>query len=144
MKTLRHMRGMTLIELMVVVSIVAILGTFAISSYRNYLLRTNRTDARQALLRIQVAEEKFFLQNNTYTTDFTSAPSAGGLGVSGATTNGGYYTLTVTPGGTGIASSYVATATATAGQTADTAACLTLSINDQGSRTPDDSSGCWK
>jgi hypothetical protein len=29
-------------------------------------------------------------------------------------------------------------------QTADTAACLTFTINDQGVRTPADSTGCWR
>src|SRR2546429_5200969 len=59
-----RMRGMTLIELMVVLVIVAILSTLAVGSYRRYVLRANRTDATSALLRIQVAEEKFFLQRS--------------------------------------------------------------------------------
>ncbi len=54
-----RMRGMTLIELMVVVAIVAILSTLAVASYRRYVLRANRTDATSALLRIQVAEDVY-------------------------------------------------------------------------------------
>src|SRR5437763_2903936 len=86
-----RMRGMTLIELMVVVAIVAILASLAVGSYRRYVLRANRTDATSALLRIQVAQEKYFLQNNTYTTDVTDLPPTG-LGVASPTTNG-FYTL---------------------------------------------------
>ena len=52
----KRMRGMTLIELMVVLAIVAILATIAVGSYGRYVLRANRTEATSALLRIQVAE----------------------------------------------------------------------------------------
>ncbi len=135
-------RGMTLIELMVVLAIVAILSTIAVGSYRRYVLRANRTDATSALLRIQVAEEKFFLQNNTYTTQVTVAV----LGIASPTPNG-FYTLAVTgdPNSTNnIATSFQATATAVAPQTQDTS-CLTLTINDQGLRNSAPSTTeCWR
>ena len=137
-----RMRGMTLIELMVVLAIVAILSTIAVGSYRRYVLRANRTDATAALLRIQVAEEKFFLQNNTYTTQVTVAV----LGITSPTPNG-FYTLAVTgdPNSTNnIATSFQATATATGTQTLDTS-CATLTINDQGQRNSTPSATeCWR
>src|SRR6266853_4678267 len=138
-----RMRGVTLIELMVVLAIVAILASLAVGSYRQYVLRANRTDATGALLRIQVAQEKFFLQNNTYTTNATALPPTG-LGVASPTTNG-FYTLVVAPGSTGsIATSFQATATAVAPQTQDTS-CLTLTIDDQGLRNSAPSTTeCWK
>lgn len=142
-----RMRGITLIELMTVLVIVAILSSIAVANYRQYALRSNRTDATAALLRIQVAEEKFFLQNNTYTTNVTAAPPTG-LGVASPTPNG-FYNLAVTgdpgPGSTNnIATSFLATATATGSQTADTS-CATLTINDQGQRgsSPSASTTCW-
>lgn len=141
-----RMRGITLIELMTVLVIVAILSSIAVANYRQYALRSNRTDATAALLRIQVAEEKFFLQNNTYTTNVTAAPPTG-LGVASPTPNG-FYNLAVTgdPGSTNnIATSFLATATATGSQTADTS-CATLTINDQGQRgsSPSASTTCWR
>ena len=138
-----RMRGMTLIELMVVLVIVAILSTLAVGSYRRYVLRANRTDATSALLRIQVAQEKYFLQNNAYTTNVTAVPPTG-LGVASPTTNG-FYTLVVAAGSTGnIATSFQATATAVAPQTADTS-CLTLTIDDQGLRNSAPSTTeCWR
>jgi type IV pilus assembly protein PilE len=141
-----RMRGVTLLELMVVLAIVAILSTIAVGSYRQYVLRANRTDATGALLRIQVAEEKFFLQNNTYTTSVSPQPPAG-LGVSSPTPNG-FYTIAVTgdPNSTNnIATSFLATATAVGAQTADTS-CLTLTITDQGQRSsaPSTSATCWR
>jgi len=138
-----RMRGMTLIELMVVLAIVAILSTIAVGSYRRYVLRANRTDATSALLRIQVAQEKYFLQNNTYTTNVTAAPPTG-LGVASPTPNL-FYTLGVAPGSTGnIATSFLATAAAVAPQTQDTS-CLTLTIDDQGLRNSAPSTtACWR
>lgn len=141
----KRTRGVTLIELMIVIVVVAILASIAVPSYRNYILRTNRTEGRAALLRVQVAQEKFFLQNNTYAGNaiLATAPPAG-LGIA-TTTESGHYTVAVAPGASGtIATSYQATVTAAGGQTQDTAACLTLTINDQGTRTPLESSGCWR
>jgi len=140
---MKYSRGVTLIEMMTVVGIVAILGVIAVGSYRSYGLRTNRVDGTATLLRIQVAEEKFFLQNNTYTTDLADPPP-NGLGI-GNTSSGGYYTLAVAPGSTGaIATSYQATATATGTQVNDKAACQVFTIDDQGQRSPADSTSCWK
>jgi type IV pilus assembly protein PilE len=141
----RAARGVTLIELLVVIVVLAILGSLAVSSYRRYMLRSNRTDATTTLLRIQVAQEKFFLQNNRYADsgELTTAPPAGlglALGSGGLTTNGFYTIALDSPDAT----HYTATATATAGQTADVAACQTFTINEQGQRTPAESSGCWK
>jgi len=141
----RAARGFTLIELMIVISVVAILTTIAVTSYRAYVLRASRTEARMALLSIQVAQEKFFLQNNTYTTNVTALPPTG-LGVSSPTPNG-FYTIAVAgdPNSTNnIATSFLATATATGTQTQDTS-CLTLTINDQGQRNSTPSAtACWR
>ena len=137
-------RGMTLIELVIVVTIIGILATISVASYRNYALRTNRSEGKVALLRIQVAEEKFFLQNGTYTVTLAAAPPAG-LGIAAASAPNGYYALGVAAGATGaIGTSYLATATATGVQTTDIAACQVLTIDDQGNRTPPNASGCWK
>ena len=146
-KVARHNSGgFTLIEMMMVITLVAILGGLAVNSYRNYVLRANRTEGRMALLATQVAQEKYFLQNNQYAQDIATviaAPPAG-LGINltaGGVTSGGNYTLSfaaVTP------NSYTLQAVATGTQTKDTASCLTFTINEQGARTPADSTGCWK
>ncbi len=138
----RNSHGVTLIELMVVIVVVAILGSIAVSSYRSYLLRTNRTEARMALLRVQAAQEKFFLQNNRYADngELGTAPPAG-LGVP-ASTPSGYYAITISEDSTDT--TYTAIATATGGQAQDTAACRTLTISEDGQRTPDNASGCWR
>lgn len=140
-------RGFSLIELMVVLGVLAVLSTMAVNSYRRYTLRATRTEGRLSLLAIQVAQEKFFLQNNQYAQDIatvTAAPPAGlGVGSINASgvTNGGNYTISfsaVTP------TTYTLQAVATGIQVKDTAACLTFTINEQGTRTPADSTGCWR
>ena len=138
--------GFTLIELMTVVAVVAILSTIAVSSYRNYVMRTNRTEGRMALLAIQAAQEKYFLQNNAYAQDIATVVAAppGGLGIntldaSGVTASGNY---TVSFSAV-TANTYTLRAAATGHQTDDTT-CLTFTVNDQGARTPPDSSGCWR
>ncbi len=76
-------RGFSLIELMVVVAIVALLASIATASYRNYTRRATRTEGRSVLLAIQVAQEKYFLQNSQYVQTIAgviAAPPAG-LGI---------------------------------------------------------------
>jgi type IV pilus assembly protein PilE len=139
---------MTLIELVVVMTVVAVLAAMAISSYRKSVMRANRSEAWTALLQIQAGQEKFFMQSSTYTTDLTDPPPTG-LGVSlktgGYTPNSNYVitiATTACPTGNGNCA-YTATATAAGGQVKDLAACLTYTINSQGVKTPDETTGCW-
>lgn len=138
-------RGFTLIELMVVIAVIAILSTIAVSSYRNYVMRATRTEGRMALLAIQVAEEKYFLQNNRYAQDIATVVAAppAGLGVNltaAGVTTGGKYTISFAAA---TATTYTLQADATGSQTDDTT-CLQFTINEQGARTPNDASGCWR
>jgi type IV pilus assembly protein PilE len=85
-----RMRGVTLIELMSVVVILAIVATIAVPTYRKYLIRAQRSEGKIALLQLQTAQEKFYLQNNAYTdkvTDSSTAESPG-LGLPGTSETG--------------------------------------------------------
>ncbi len=66
--SLRHMRGVTLLELMIVVVIVGILTAIAFPNYRDFVTRAKRTEAKAILLEIAQNEERFYLQNNRYGT----------------------------------------------------------------------------
>lgn len=138
------MRGVTLMELMVVIVILGILASVAVPSYRRYLLRSQRTEAMRTLMRIQTAQEKFMLQYNAYTDNLTDAPPDG-LGFTG-TTDTGKYALSLTSENDGV---FVATATAREGQR-DDKECATLTINQAGTRGATNKEGkpntaaCWR
>jgi len=139
-----RMKGVTLIELMIVIVVVAILASIAIPSYRSYVLRTHRVEAKTALLNLAAAQEKHYLVNNTYAANaaLSTAPPAG-LGLPGTTENG-WYTIAINAAST---TAFSATATATGGQTDDDD-CLTFTINAQGVRAATKNGGgastvCW-
>jgi type IV pilus assembly protein PilE len=139
-------RGVTLIELMTVVVIVAILASIAVPSYRNYLIRAQRTDATTALLRIQSGMEKYLVQNGKYTTDLTSKPQDGGLGLY-TVSEQGFYDLKIDPTATG----YTASATAkTDKPQKDDKRCVLFTVDESGKRFAKDSGGtdrtteCWR
>ena len=134
-------RGMTLIELMTVVIVVATLTTIAVSTYRSQMQRANRTEAKTALLRVQAAQEKFFLQNNRYADDdeLEGNPPAA-LGIN-ATTPSGFYTISLATEDDGMAYTASATANEDGGQASDVN-CAVMSIDWQGTRGGGDV--CWR
>jgi type IV pilus assembly protein PilE len=62
-------RGFTLIELLMVVAIVGILAAIAIPSYRNYILRGRRADAKTALEQVRAAQEMWRAEKGCYARD---------------------------------------------------------------------------
>lgn len=148
----KNEQGITLIELMIVVVIVGILAAVAVPSYRNYMMRAQRSDATAALLRVAAAQEKFYLQNNTYTTNF----GTGGLNLTntGATvttlpSEHAYYNVTIaaaTP-----TTGYTATATAPSAspQYRDTS-CRSFTVTETGAKDAFTSApasnrdACWR
>jgi type IV pilus assembly protein PilE len=136
----RSMGGVTLIELLTVMVVLSILTTIAVGSYRRYLIRTNRTDATATLLRVQVAQEKFYLQNNTYTANLVQ------LGM-GAKSGNEYYDISIAaPAGGDLTTGYVAAADAAKGQKTDDKDCQRLTIDDRGRRgaSPAAADLCWR
>ena len=141
-------RGVTLLELMMVGTVLAILAAIAVPSYRQYLLRANRSDAKTALMQMQAAQEKFYLQNNEYTDKILVAPPTG-LGMT-ETTSHGFYKLRVELKKVGdvAAQGFKAFATPVlgAGQS-DDKKCDEFSIDDAGKKEATGSLGdiaCWK
>ena len=148
MKFNSRQRGVTLIELVVVMMIIGILAAVAIPSYRAYVIRSQRSDAKDALLALATAQEKFYLQCNTYATAIAAANNCGAGQLQGtAASKNGWYNLAIVAGN---ATSYTVRATAAAGgnQFQD-GACRTFSVTNQGIRTAatdggaDNSATCW-
>lgn len=93
----RKFRGFTLIELMVAVAIVGILSALAYPAYTNYIMKSRRTDAKNALLDLAAREERYYSMSNQYSTN----PSNLGYGtattfpVNVQTSNAAYYQLSL-------------------------------------------------
>jgi len=82
--------GFSFIELLVVLTIIAILSAVAIPVYNNYLLRAHRTDAITSITTIALNEEEHRLKNNAYSVTLSDVWSQG---TSNTTTEQGFYTL---------------------------------------------------
>ncbi len=141
----RRMAGVTLMELLIVIVVIGILASIAVPSYRRYLIRSQRSEAKIALLQLQTAEEKYYLQNNAYTNDVTGGIPTG-LGMSGQTETGKYdISITTFPAG---GQSFIASAAPrTGGGQADDSECLTFTIDERGARGNSGYSSpqtCWK
>jgi type IV pilus assembly protein PilE len=138
----RRMAGVTLLELMAVVMIIGVLGMIALPSYRQYVMRAQRTEAKNALLQIQTNQERFYLANRRYGT--VPELIAANL-LAAATTENGSYQLAIAGPDT---NTYTATATAIAGGRVDMtldAMCTSLSITAQGVKTATGTNptSCW-
>jgi type IV pilus assembly protein PilE len=58
--------GFSLIELLVVLVIVAVLTAAALPAYQQHVIRTRRSEAQSALLKLMMQQERFHSQHNTY------------------------------------------------------------------------------
>jgi len=64
-------RGITLLELLIVVAIVAMIAAFAYPSYTQYVVNTKRTAATTTLLQVADRQQQFFMDNKRFTADMT-------------------------------------------------------------------------
>ena len=65
----RKIGGFSLMELMIVVAIIAILGSIAYPSYLNQVTKSRRTDAQAVLMEAAQFMERFYTENNRYDQD---------------------------------------------------------------------------
>ena len=147
----RH-TGFTLLELMIVVAIIGILTAIAYPSYTEYVKKSRRSDAKAALLDLQLAQEKFRTTCTQYATAIGNAyvcdAGAGTYTLKGSTTSpDGYYTLSILAGANG--SSYTLRATRKATELQSTDKCGEFQINQSGEKSVInaasgyDVSKCW-
>ncbi len=126
--------GFTLIELIVVVTIVGILASIAIPSYTEYVRRNNRASAQALLSQLASRQQQYLLNQRQYGT----LAQLGGVVQEGGAQ---HYTITVaTAQPANAAPTFTLTATPTGGQAADR--CGTLTLNQAGEKTAA-STGCW-
>lgn len=131
----KFIRGFSLIELMIVIAIVGLITAFAYPSYRNQVMKSNRSDGKIFILEIADRQERFYSDSGTYTTDITD------LGFADATSPDGHYTVVITDDpSSDITVTYQITATAQGTQDKDT--CDTFTVDSLGSRSSSPA-GCW-
>lgn len=131
----KRMRGVTLLELMIVVVIVGVLASIAYPSYRQHVQRAKRTEAMSTLLQIATEQERYYLNNNTYAGDLTAL----GFAQDPFTTETGTYVVVIN---NADADSYEATATYQVAD-AEGSKCGTFKINAAGAKTSAPNSDCW-
>ena len=131
----RKMRGVTLLELMIVVVIIGIMAAIAYPNYRDFAARAKRNEAKAILLEIAQNQERFYLQNSTYGT-LSQLGNAGDT----ITTDTGSYDVTIAP--PPDASNFTAVATFKLGGS-EAAKCLTFTVDGRGSQTSLPDTTCW-
>ncbi|MFZ0486325.1 MAG: type IV pilin protein [Arenicellales bacterium] len=135
----RAQRGFTLIELLIVVAVIAILTAIALPMYRDYVVRSNRSDAIVSLTELANLEEKHYSNQLSYT------PTISALSYSTTSPNR-YYSLSIATNST---TGYTLTATPIGRQLAEDKTCQQFTLNSFGQRSAVDSGGnntsqkCW-
>jgi type IV pilus assembly protein PilE len=65
-------KGFTIIELMIVVAIIAVIASIAIPNYQDYIVKSNRSAAKQFILSIANKQEQYLLDNRSYASDLAA------------------------------------------------------------------------
>ena len=131
----RNMRGVTLMELMIVVVIIGILAAIAYPNYRDFAARAKRNEAKAILLEIAQNEERFYLQNSRYGT-LTEL----GYAANTFDTDTGSYSVTMP--GAPDAANFGARASYLLGGT-EAGKCLTFDIDGRGTKISGPLADCW-
>ena len=145
-----HRQGFSLIELLIVVSVLAIVLALGVPGYRQYLIRANRSDATAALLRIAAAQERYYLQNGRYATTRQELEAAPPDGLGTGKTERDFYVLELAPNGGGPATGFIASATVRlGGAQSDDEECRVFMLDERGQHTAFDRFGdsnerCWR
>jgi len=145
---MRHTsRGFTLTELLTVVAILGILSAIAYPSYTQYVLRGKRAEAKTRLLQVAQLQERYFSENNSYTTNIAALLGVSGTVYSSEVNNAssGYQITAAAAPAQTIATSFVLTATPQLNQTSDTK-CGTLTVANTGAKGMSGTgslSDCW-
>jgi type IV pilus assembly protein PilE len=130
MSTFRQrVRGVTLIELMIVVVVIAILTSIAVPSYRRYVMRGHRSAAQGAMMDIANRQQQILLANRSYVDG--AALTAMGYALPPEVSE--FYTLAVAADANPVPS-FLITLTPTGAQASDGA----LTLDNRGTKTPED------
>lgn len=137
--------GMTLIELMIVVTIIALLAGLAYPAYREQVRSSNRADCAGVLTSFGNSMERYFTVNNTYLGAAVAGADTGAPAVYPTTCPvdgaAATYNLTIQAA---TAATYTLAATPTGGQADDRCGTLTLTNTGLKGITGADASVTWQ
>ncbi len=134
MKSNKSSGGFTLTELMIAVAIIGIIAAIGYPSYQNYVRESRRAEGRNMLLDAANRQERYFADNNAYTSNMTQL----GYGADPAISENSYYSVDATS----TATSYDLTATAQGVQAGDSG-CATLTYSSTGAKGSTGGDTCW-
>jgi type IV pilus assembly protein PilE len=135
-RSARAARGLTLIEIMVVVALIGILSSIALNSYQSSTYKSRRYAAQSCLMeQAQYMERYYTSTNNPMSYTGAVLPSSAAC----RTNLASFYTFSL-PAAANSSQTFSVQAAAIGTQTRDTG-CTTLSLNQAETRTP--STGCW-
>ncbi|MGS2720299.1 type IV pilin protein [Paraglaciecola aestuariivivens] len=123
---MQGIKGLTLIELMIAIAIVGIIAVVAFPSFQGQVTDARRGEGITQLLQLQMQQESFRLENDSYaTTAQLTLPASD------------YYTFSVE---NASATTYTLKAAAKGSQTKDSD-CTPLTVDQSMNKSP---AACWK
>jgi len=137
MRNFAQSKGVTLLELMIVVAIIGIIAAFAYPSYVDYVREARRTDGHSTLLQTAQRYERCLTATGRY--DDVANPGNPGCGIPAAiNSEEGFYVVTAN-----IPSSTTFTLTATLQASGAGDPCGNLTLTQAGVKGQSGTGDCW-